>query len=211
MANHERLDQKQQAIVFKEAIFLVVPKVANTSIKVALANWKGKKFEVGPHGPLVHHQGLFKYDFVQNLHKYKQQKIGFVRSPWSRLVSCYRNKVKKKGHFYAPLKAVGLTPNSSFEQFIAMIEKRWGKFNNHWAPCHLWADHADRVLRFETIQDEWKNLQDEFGLPDLPHENNTGAEALWESYYTPELLKKVERMYKTDVDTWYKGWWDFGL
>lgn len=194
----------RQAIIFDQAIFLVVPKVANTSIKVALAEWSGKHYDVGPRGPLVHGQDLFTYDVVTNLHQYSQPKFGFVRDPWSRLVSCYKNKFEGNGHI--TLKQWGMDKSFTFPQFVDAIDKHWGNFNSHWAPCSEWFDYADAVIPIEELGVTWSNLQNKFGLPPLKQFNKTGATESWKSYYTEELFEKVRHMYINDVTCFYGNW-----
>lgn len=200
------MEQFHRAIVFDDFIFLVVPKVANTSIKVALANWSGKHFDVGPNGPLVHHGGLFNYVPIKDLRKYKQPKYGFVRDPWSRLVSCYRNKIEGKGAMQ--LANWNMRRGMPFEEFLTAIQRKWGNFNHHWAPCNLWAVFADvdKVIKFENLGEEWKKLQGTYGLPDLPIHNKTGADQAWRHYFTPTTFELVRDLYKEDVNKWYPDW-----
>ena len=185
-----------QAIVFDEVIFLITQKVASVSIQSALAIWQGYEPMDGPR--------IFHYIPLKDVPQYTQHKIAFVRDPWSRVLSFYRQKIEgKKGCNY---ELWGMHGNMPFSECVDCIESLWDTPNVHWAPCHLWADHADTVIRFETLNKGWEELRPKYGLPELPHHLSTGSSALVNTYYDKALREKVRSMYREDVDRWYSEW-----
>lgn len=180
-----------QAIVFDEAIFLITQKVASVSIQSALAIWAGHEPTDGPE--------IFNYIPAENVVYYSQPKIAFVRDPWSRLLSCYRQKIE--GKKYSTFGQWDMYGNMPFPDFVGCVQKHWSNPNIHWAPCYLWARYATTIVRFENLETEWNNLP--LDLPSLPHYLNTGSSGLVDEYYDGELIKKVRDMYVEDVENWY--------
>ncbi len=185
-----------QAIVFNEVIFLITQKVASVSIQSALAIWQGHEPVEGPR--------IFHYIPLEEVPRYTQPKIAFVRDPWSRLLSFYRQKIE--GKVSSNYWQWGMYGGMPFQECVLQIQRHWSNLNVHWAPCHLWADYADTVIRFEKLNEGWEELRPRYGLPELPHHFKTGASALVDSYYDLALKDKVRSMYHDDVDRWYGEW-----
>jgi hypothetical protein len=53
--------------------------------------------------------------------------------------------------------------------------------------------------RFETIQKDWRFLMDKFGLPSLPHKNQS-KHRHYSSYYDEETIELATKYYKQDLE-----------
>ena len=182
-------------IVSPGGIVLAIPKVMGTSIKVAICDWYELPWKMLPTGPDVHSKSLLKYvpaDIASD-----QRKIGFVRDPWSRLVSAYRNKVNPR-YQERVVRKHGILPETTFSEFIEIISEE-DCHNSHWEECHSWYQHANTVVLFEDITQWWEYNFVPMGAPPLPSYNKTGASDMWREYYTPELFNLVGAMYPNDA------------
>lgn len=122
-------------------------------------------------------------------------KFCILRNPWERLVSCYLSKVLM------------------FEKF----EECWGRdfaFFVRYVSRHslkscdphfrlqtrlIIPGEMDYVGRFEQYEACCSEIFQHIGVDaELPHENNSGTYD-YRDYYTPDLMKKVGRIYAPDV------------
>jgi len=125
-----------------------------------------------------------------------------VRNPWSRVVSAWayekRNPLKRFLHRREPLE----TP--SFDDFVRNLNKyslvqhtwfTWATPQKEWIP-----NGVTYLLRFETLEDDFKKIQSLFGCSaPLKHTNETKHED-YRTYYTPETQAIVAELFKEDID-----------
>lgn len=62
---------------------------------------------------------------------------------------------------------------------------------------------CDRIMRFESLAEDWAGLCDELGLAetDLPHINRTRHDFPWWEYYDEEAADGIARKFARDFDT----------
>ena len=128
----------------------------------------------------------------------------FVRNPYSRIVSCYLNKVTNTTQeaINKILKPHNLQHNMSFEAFVKKIcfDK---KCEQHWCPQTMFVPKTiDYIGYLETFNKDFKCILREIGLPRFPigranptsHKRNKP----WQQFYTPKLQEMVFKKYKQD-------------
>lgn len=129
-------------------------------------------------------------------------KFAVVRNPFDRLVSQFAYMRSR-----ADLRAyVGMSPDASFAEYLGLIE---AKLHVQWAPqCSFLYDGEERevllvdfVARFESIIDDAAAIFEQLGLADaqLPHLNQTRRQP-YRNYFTARLRRRVEDMYREDLD-----------
>jgi len=144
--------------------------------------------------------------------------VTFVRNPYTRLLSCYRDKILNN----EPLKAtvLGLLGESgqpietplTFEDFVrAIFQQSDYEMNSHWRPqtaqiCYGILEYT-YIGRFEQYEDDFSELFAQLGIPadktpSARHLNRTreGASEGCAKYYTAELQDMVYRRYQNDFD-----------
>lgn len=146
-------------------------------------------------------------------------RFAFVRNPFTRLVSAYKDKIQNN----RPPKAIilnllGLDKDDleqyvSFEDFVAVIcDGEIERHDPHWSPqvyttCAHWVS-LDFVGKLEQFDDDFQALREflptnaigEEYEPGTPHK--TDANESWKDYFqSPELVKKVTSYYEQDFDT----------
>lgn len=165
--------------------------------------------------------GLFICGGHQTLSKMREQysfdkSFCVSRNPYDRMVSIYkqgrRYLSKRKWPYF-----IEFSDYSSFKEFChegieyfitndvasyqeGMVINR-GK-HPHFFPQSYWTDDTiDRILRFETIQEGWESLLDEWSIPfiELPH-NNASNPFDYKDFYTEEIASIVYDKYKCDFE-----------
>lgn len=142
-----------------------------------------------------------------------------VRNPFSRCLSGYLDKILRGEPMFndvrgAIARARGVSADRVEPTSVKFIEfcralatkKTFSEFEQHWRPqyMHLSADivHYDRILRFENLNDEFRNFCSEVNIPHLNDPwvagNATNANAKLKSYYDKECIDIVRHVYKDD-------------
>jgi hypothetical protein len=203
-----------------DAVYVEIPKVACSSIKLALAGLLGIDLEPvhgNPHearfpappspstsGPLW--PDLFSF--------------AFVRNPWDRLVSCYRDKIIGEAPDYTsfdPERGVArclarfdaFKPGMSFDDFVEVV----AGIPDEEADEHVraqWTFIADRdgdiavsfVGRFENLAHDFRLACARAGLPDLdlPRAQACCSPARYSRYYSSTTRDLVAERFQKDVE-----------
>ena len=152
------------------------------------------------------------------LYREGYQFITFVRNPYTRVLSCYRDKILKNDPLKATiLRLLGHAEPSldipvSFEQFVKAIAGQTDyEMNVHWRPqtsqtLYEILDYSF-VGRFERYQEDFAALFAHLGIPEAErppsrHLNRTreGAQEGCAAYYTPGIQELVHRRYRKDFE-----------
>ena len=172
-------------------IILGVPKCCCTSIKTAFL---GKDVEN------VHAKGALKYlSKRETFEAGRKVRITFVRNPYDRLLSLWKQKVKVPNKF-ALRASNNFETGMSFEAFVKEVcLEDLSVANVHYRPMHEilhWNGHylPDWTGKVEDMANGWFYLQEKYGFPDLPWENKTPEDDPW----TPELRGMVAAKYQKD-------------
>jgi hypothetical protein len=182
-----------------KAIYLRVPKVANTSIRHTFG--EGEKRRVYP--------GFLRHRYPNHLI------FSFVRNPWSRLVSTYRHKILAEKisnvHYLDGVHRgfvklgfpfrVGM-PFEEFAEFVcALPDARTEKHLK--SQCYFLVHRGLLVPRFigrfETIARDWGELCAKLGAnAELVRYNRTDG-LPYPTYYSPHLVNLVGDRYREDI------------
>jgi hypothetical protein len=203
------------------AVYIETPKVACTSIKVALARIAGvdlRAADGNPHeaqwptpasgpassGPLF--PGLFAF--------------AFVRNPWARLVSCYRDKIggEVDGYTYFTIRpGVAnclarfdvMRAGMSFDEFVRAV----ATIPDDEADAHFRSQHTfvtggdgqpaiDFIGRYERIAEDFQLVGRTIGLPalELPRLQAVREPAAYATFYTAETRQLVAERYARDIE-----------
>ncbi len=153
----------------------------------------------------------------------------FVRNPWTRTLSAYRNKVEKfekrrndptyvpgrrrtwRQDVVAQIRATQHIPEErdvSFAEFVRFAGEQdpWG-MNSHYRPQHLLAGadfvEYDFVGRFETLPADYEVLATRLGLEvAFPQERIpwSDSSSRVDEYYEPETIDRVAAMFRRDIE-----------
>jgi hypothetical protein len=143
------------------------------------------------------------YDIFYPVRAYQNYfKFAFVRNPWDRLVSCWRNKVVDNNHF--DFSTAELTKMREFSNFVDFVSG----LNTESCDPHLRLqcrlidlNQIDYLGRLESID---KDLIEVFGILDIPlmdieRRNVSSDRNPYWYYYDNKLVEKVYQIYCRDI------------
>jgi len=163
-----------------------VPKVATSSLRSVFKEIDSELRFAGPSRKLTKNGKLHSF--------------AFVRDPYTRLYSCWCNKVRdsdKLARYYPELRG------RDFERFVEAISS-WDLriCDPHLRlQSRLVPKNVEFVGRFESLTEDYKRLSEYLGLPihELPRRNATKAVEVVEHAYTDALRQTVAKMYERDL------------
>ena len=183
----------------KKFAWFRMPKVASSSIKENIKSLVNEDIKL--------RQRLESIDIDNDYFKFT-----FVRNPWDRISSCYRNKIQKrwKTRPSPSLKQKGLyfeNNNLTLKEFLILLEKEDNRFYNiHWAPQTIIVDmdKMDFIGRFENLEEDWKYICEKVKIEytKLPHLLKTKPEnkSYRDYYLDQESIDIVSRIYAKEIE-----------
>lgn len=190
----------------KKLVYLSNPKVACSSILQTLTK-----------DIMNDNSSIHQYPF-EKVHKVPKDmkdyhSFTFVRNPFERLVSCYKNKYQGdleagKEQMSFDYYLLGIFRNDQgFERFARIVVRMPDCLSNrHFrSQYRLTHDYRGRKLvkeigHMESMEEEFSAIRDRFDLGSLPHYNRT-REYSWRDYYTLETAQLVYKRYRQDIKT----------
>jgi len=167
----------------------------------------------------IYHKNLFFYKNKLFTEKCFNNALKFtmVRNPYERLFSLYKwksarfNEVKVNNGGYSE-KSVKMSL-SSLGKSASLIGDRVS-FREFVLNHNLYLNEAeksnvldfvglefDRVIRFESIEEDSKIILDELGISEgIPHVHNTPKTDDWRSYYDEDTIQVASMIYSKDID-----------
>ncbi len=190
-----------RAFDYYKCIFIHVPKAAGISVSKTLFGNLG-----GAHNKLTHYQHLYTKSTFEEYYKFT-----FVRNPWERLFSAY-HFLKKGG--ISPRDVVWVEENLShihdFQSFVMswLEEDRLNDWFHFIPQVDFLTDTSGKVAmdfigKYEELEAGFDNVCARLKVnKKLPHLNKTTAlKRNYKDFYTGEMIDKVARIYKKDVET----------
>jgi len=195
-------------------IFIHVPKNAGTSVQNALLNYSnyacrfqntqlmyyfkklvGNNYYLttfGKHIPVSDLKSIIgkKWDNYRS--------FAVCRNPYDRLVSRY--------HYFKHVD--GSYENRKFKSFSSFKEHVMSLNDKTWNDLQTWYISSDgkigvdHLLRFESLEDDWKKLLKDLNMPpiELFTKNRSPRATNHMEYYDQEILDKVNQLFKYDFE-----------
>ena len=189
-------------------IFIHNPKAAGTYIKQAL-----NAHEIG-YISLLHNTADTMKGMYGDVVWRKAYKFAFVRNPWDRLVSWYyfiiQTKIKPNIKRISFPEFINIVCDDDSESLISQSAKLYPSFwktildldYNKSFNQHAFTSDVDFIGRFENFNNDLKTVMYALGakqyLSSPPQ--NTSTHKNYHEYYTPELVKKVEKKFQKDIE-----------
>jgi dermatan 4-sulfotransferase 1 len=192
---------KPQLYIFPEHKFgyIQIPKVASRSIRVAVtAHLSGSAACADFDGDLVteFEDRFAKHLKQEEIHRLAQKNFifAFVRNPYERVYSCYKNKiedVRTKGGKNI-FEKHGMSSDLSFEEFVRTIATMPDhKSDRHFRSQAWFLTWQGELLtsfvgKLENIDEDWQVLQKKFGMDPPPRINVSNSKVL------PEMSDEIK-------------------
>ena len=183
--------------------YLQMPKVASTSLTKTIRKIPDELLTSGKIVSDIEGPTRYYYELPDDFSGFK---FTFVRNPFARTVSCYRNKIEgKEKSKLRYFKVIGLEKDYGFERYVKSIST----IPDEWAERHFATQYfqvykngkciVDYVGRFENLFEEYEVIKQKYGLEELEHKN-ASSRYDYRDYYTEELVELVYRRYKIDFE-----------
>ena len=183
-----------------EIVFIATPKCGSTSMINSLG------FEYNSETPREYHASI---DMVHSRHPESKgyKSFSFVRNPWDRFVSVYKDGTQSHGHLGAW--SSGLLKYKDFTDFAKNFEKSEWANEVHFLPCSSFLKikgkiSVDNVGRFENLHNDFSKITKEIigSTIDIRHHHNqTKRSKDYKEYYNKETVEIIRKAYKEDIET----------
>ena len=183
--------------------FIEIPKVASRSINhvllTASTNEDSSQYDVEK-----------VKEVTEQISKHIKQKeirmefsdcyiFSFVRNPYERLVSCYKNKVLNFPREEDYFGYCGIKKDDTLDQFIQKVSQiPDAQADRHFRSQSWFLYDEDKLIpdfvgKLENIIDDWKILLEKFDLPEIPHFNASQKKPLDLSETNKKLIRERYR------------------
>lgn len=213
-------------------VYFVVPKVACSSIKTALvplfdldtSGYEGASWD--ENAPYDVHQLFDKSGYQINKRQLQRRlqsgryldyfKFAFVRNPFDRLLSCWRQKLStadSQGFNRYDYDGVTVWPGMQFAEFVeAVCAISEEEANPHWRSQHITLCSDDGMLipdfvgRFENLEESFTKVAREIALPDslrnLPRllSSNQSDKLHYRDFFDHQRRQLTEIHYANDLE-----------
>ena len=213
----------QEFTIFLEgygAVYIDIAKVASSSLKATFAAVLGLDLDrAGGNPHEVEFPRPLESSGVDERLYPGLYTFSFVRNPWDRLVSCYRDKIEGEVKDYTRFSDSGIahclahfdvfSANMSFEAFVyAVASIPDVHADEHFQSQHnyltnVWGDIAvDFVGRYENLEADFRYVAERIGLPpkiSLPHMQANPRSVNYADYYTAATRDVVATRFAQDI------------
>jgi len=131
-------------------------------------------------------------------------KFAFVRDPWARLVSCWRNKVIDNNYF--DLSSQQHDACQSFGTFVEWVATLNLELCDHHIRLQsnlIDLNNLDFLGRFENFDDDALVVFNRLGMTYSPRQiaNKSSGDRHFSSYYTKSIVERVGELFEKDIRT----------
>lgn len=175
-----------------KSIFVHIPKTAGTSIEKKLGLFEDFQRGVQDHRTIIELRNSME---IMDFKKYF--KFSFVRNPWDRVFSWYRNVMRDPIH----RKGQNIPDDCSFAQFLECFSTNLVlKPQLYWLEDEKGDIPLDFIGRFENLSEDFKKVSKAIGIKeaDLPHYLSS-QKPDYRDFYNEKTKKIVESTYIKEI------------
>ena len=180
-------------------LYLATPHTASIATIYALARLPGARvtqltgLEGVDHLYATHHADRDDVTFHNQLSG-SEVVVTTVRNPCDLLVTWWLRQPEAVATY--------IGPEATFEQFVRSVDRVIGVSGPYLADGKIFWHDCDRVLHYETLQEDLDELLIGLDLPTvlLKKHNVTKNKRPWQDYYTEETLAVVRSRFKEEME-----------
>ena len=191
-----------------DLVYISIPKTGNSSIRSLLVKRVGEDYNKDNY-KTIHNRVDTLFTYIGKKEIWQNKKMytfSFVRNPFDRLVSCYKNKIIDETYFpiqrgYVDMFYKGM-PFDEFVKSVCQIPDFVAEKHFKSQYSYLYYKNeliVDYLGKFENMTEDFKVIKDKFSLDELPHMNKSTEGKDYRNYYSPDLVEMVYERYKNDV------------
>ncbi len=188
-------------------LFVHIPKTAGNAIQTVLHGYsedeivktqpwqdgverfqvRSRSYELEKHSPLKDYRRELGDELFQRLFKFT-----CVRNPWDRAIS----------FFFSPHRGDVRWDRKKFKKFLKELEPTGNYLAlNRGAQNTPVFENVDYVMRYETLQDDFRAVCDRIGIPptDLPVRNKSSRDH-YARYYDDYLIEFVRSRFREEIE-----------
>jgi hypothetical protein len=191
-----------------EVIYIGISKTGISSIKSLFLNKLNKEYDANNYNT-IHIKGheVFRYISKKEIITKVCYKFSFVRNPFDRLVSCYKNKIIEENNSLIQTNYGNLFyKDMPFDEFVYNVSNIPDLLSDrHFRSQYSYLYYKGKLLvdfigKFENINEDYKIIKEKYNLTDLPHINKSNEKKNYRDYYSKELIELVSVRYKNDIE-----------
>lgn len=125
-------------------------------------------------------------------------KFTFVRNPWARAFSWYKNVMRDEIH----QKNLDLLSEIPFKEFLKKVAgEGMLKPQTYWLENFKGEVSLDFIGRFENLENDFQKVREVLNIPDvsLPH-RVSGSNKDYRDFYDEESIEMIHRIYQKEID-----------
>jgi len=190
-------------IIRKRYVYIALPKVACTSLKKAFRRCGAESISKAKEKIILKDNKYFKFSFVRN--------------PYDRIVSCWKNKVQNpqvretvgNNMYMGFYKYDNIVGGMTFKEFVKSIsELPDEESNSHFKSQYTFLTDkngklfVDFIGKFENLEKDYKKMCKRIGvkkIPKLEHKRRSKRKH-YREYYDEKTKKLITERYKKDLE-----------
>jgi len=196
--------------------YIVNPKVASSSITALLASdvdvesLEGKPTR--QKHALLQKRALHTYDEISRLREAGYFVFSFVRNPYARIVSFYKNKFEPAGNGYLRTKRFAIKHQFRKMRDFNDVVRVICNTPDYLSDAHFMSqtrilfgpdgvNHLDFIGKLEKIDEDFDIISRRANLGPIGRRNpSSSANQEWMDYFTPDLAHMIHERFKSDFD-----------